>query len=157
MIVLPAYVWPPASWIERACAAQQFQVGYPVRLPKGSYFTRYCIQAGVWLSIPLCRPSRKTPSEATWPAESRWRLYHWRTLLTHFGKAPFFYEWKPFLEYLYLEAFVHTLRAFTDLILQELARLYGWQYTWTASERLSYEDPEAGELSILVHLLRVGA
>ena len=141
----------------QAQAAQRFQVGYPSRLPKGSYFARYRIQSDLWLSIPLHKPSRKTPWMATWPPESRWRLYHWRTLLTHFGKAPFFYEWKPFLEYLYLEAPVSTLREFTDLILQELARLYGWQYEWTALEGLTYPDTEGQELSILVHLLRVGA
>lgn len=156
MTVLPAYVWPPLSWVARAHAAHRFQVAYPARLPKGSYFARYSLQPGQWLSIPLHRPSRKSPPEATWPAESRWRLYHWRTLLTHFGKAPFFYEWKPFLEYLYLEAPVRTLREFTDLILQELARLYGWQYMWAAPERLSCVEPETEELSLLVRLLRVG-
>lgn len=84
-------------------------------------------------------------------------MYHWRTLLTHFGKAPFFHEWKPFLEYLYLESPVSTLREFTDLIFQELARLYGWQYEWAALEGPTYPDLEGQEISILVHLLRVGA
>lgn len=116
-MVLPAYVWPPRTWVDQAQAAQRFRVAYPPRLPKGSYFARYRIQSALWLSIPLQKPSRKDPLTATWPADSRWRLYHWRTLLTHFGKAPFFYEWKPFLEYLYLEARVATLRDFTDTIL----------------------------------------
>jgi len=157
MEVLPAFLWPPRSWVEKAKTLRTFQVGYPPRLPKGSCFTRYRIVGERWLSVPIIHRLKTTPAAATWPPDKRWRLYHWRTLLTLYGKAPFFYEWKPFLEYLYLQAPLLTLRDATDLVLRELASLYGWTYEWapTTLPKGNWRCNPA-ELSILDHLLRTG-
>ncbi|MEN3041495.1 MAG: WbqC family protein [Bacteroidia bacterium] len=155
MEALPAYLWPPATWIEQANRLQSFVIAYPIRLPKADYYTRYLIGNGRWLSVPILHATKDTPYAATWPSDQRWRLYHWRTLVTLYGKAPFFYEWKPFLEYLYLEAQLYTLRDFADLIFQELARLYAWRYEWapTPGAIPPFQYP-AKELSILDKLLR---
>jgi len=153
--VLPAFVWPPQSWVDIAHQERRFGVGYPARLPKGGYYTRYWLPEGRWLSIPVRHAQKDTPFLASWPPESRWRTYHWRTLLTLYGKTPFFYEWKPFLEYLYLEARLPTLQAFCDTILTELARLYGWTFYWSEDPPLTLSGP-AREPTILAHLLRVG-
>lgn len=156
LLVLPAYVWPPRSWVEKACEMKTFQVGYPPRLPKGSYYARYWLPEGRWLSVPLLHSSKSAPFTATWPPDKRWQSYHWRTLLTLYGKAPFFYEWKPFLEYLYMEAPFFTLVDFTRAVLTELARLYGWRISWSLSPLQLVEDFPPREPSILSHLLRVG-
>lgn len=155
---LPAYVWPPLSWIEAARAAVRFEVGYPRRLPKGACFTRYRITEGRWLSIPIQHALRTAPLQASWPLESRWRLYHWRTILTLYGKAPFFYEWKPFLEYLYLDAPLTSLRDVADLILKELGRVYGWRFQWVEEPLSLPKLPSyADEMSGLERVLRLGA
>ncbi|GIV23213.1 MAG: WbqC family protein [Bacteroidia bacterium] len=156
MRVLPAYLWPPLSWIEVAKESRGFAVAYPPLLPKGSYYARYWLPEGHWLTVPLVHATKKTPFQATWPPDKPWRLYHWKVLLTLYGKAPFFYEWKPFLEYLYLEAPFTTLYEVTNTVLQELARLYGWKATWVKDlmpEPMVFARQEA---SILPHLLRVG-
>lgn len=156
MAVLPAFLWPPISWITHARALGTFQVAYPSRLPKGSCFTRYRITGERWLSIPIIHSLKASPAQATWPPDKRWRLYHWRTLLTLYGKAPFFYEWKPFLEYLYTEAPLERLRDVADLVLRELAALYGWQYEWVPLLPAGDWRCTGTELSILDQLLRVG-
>ncbi|MCS7153278.1 MAG: WbqC family protein [Bacteroidia bacterium] len=156
MEVLPAFLWPPKSWVEHANRLRKFFIGYPARLPKGSCYTRYRIIGERWLSIPIIHASKRTPFEATWPPETRWRLYHWRTLLTLYGKAPFFYEWKPFLEYLYLEAPLSRLADVAELIIQELARLYHWQVEWKPEDAPIYFPCSAAEVSILDQLLRSG-
>lgn len=125
--VLPLYYWPPAAWVRQADRYKRFCVGYGKKIPKASLFYRCALASGVWLSIPLVRASKKAPWEATWPLGSRWRLHHWRTIQTLYGKAPFFYEWKPFLEALYLERPVLYLHEVSLAILQELARWRGWR------------------------------
>jgi len=153
--VLPAFVWPPQSWVDIAHQERRFGVGYPARLPKGGYYTRYWLPEGRWLSIPVRHAQKDTPFLASWPPESRWRTYHWRTLLTLYGKTPFFYEWKPFLEYLYLESRLPTLQPFYDTTRTALARLYGWTFYWSEDPPLTLSGP-AREPTILAHLLRVG-
>ncbi len=125
--VLPLYYWPSVDWIKRADQLKRFYVGYDSKIPKASSFYRCALPNGLWLSIPLVRASKKVPWQATWPVESRWRLYHWRTVQTLYGKAPFFYEWKPFLEELYLNAAVSYLHEVSLSIIQELARWRGWR------------------------------
>ncbi|MCS6894846.1 MAG: WbqC family protein [Bacteroidia bacterium] len=156
MEALPAYIWPPVSWVERAHRLRTFLIAYPARLPKGSYYTRYRIADERWLSIPIIHATKNTPHTATWPSDKRWRLYHWRSLLTLYGKAPFFYEWKPFLEYLYTEADFTTLKDFAELIFQELGSLYSWQYEWSPYPVKLNFTLQRDEISILDQLLRFG-
>ncbi|MCS7297263.1 MAG: WbqC family protein [Bacteroidia bacterium] len=154
--VLPAYLWPPSSWVAEANRLRVFQIAYPPCLPKGSCFNRYRIQGGRWLTIPILHTLKSSPYEATWPTDKHWRLYHWRTLLTLYGKAPFFYEWKPFLEYLYLQAPFTRLSQFTECVLLEIARLYGWRLSWSERYLGPVQRCSPSELSILDQLLRAG-
>ncbi|MCX8112675.1 MAG: WbqC family protein [Bacteroidia bacterium] len=157
MEVLPAFLWPPKSWVDKAQALRSFYIGYPKRLPKGSCFTRYRIAGDRWLSVPIIHALKATPHQASWPSDKPWRLYHWRTLMTLYGKAPFFYEWKPFLEYFYLHAPYTRLAEAAELILNELARLYGWRFSWASEPVGQWQPCPASELSVLDYLLRRGA
>ncbi|MCS6789459.1 MAG: WbqC family protein [Bacteroidia bacterium] len=153
---MPAYFWPPVSWVEAANRYRTFAVGYPAILPRGEYYARYWLPERGWLSVPIQRALRKNPPIATWEPASRWRLYHWRTIQTLYGKAPFFYEWRPFLEYLYLELSATTLREITTTILEYLASLYGWKFQWLPEKLPPYTPFPSPDTSILPILLRRG-
>ncbi|MCX7606096.1 MAG: WbqC family protein [Bacteroidia bacterium] len=156
MNILPAYIWPPLSWVQLATTFRTFQITYPPYLPKGSYYARYWLPEGRWLSIPLLHSTKRTPWDAQWPPDKPWRAYHWRTLLTLYGKAPFFYEWKPFLEYLYVEGTFHRLQEVCTCILKELSPIFGWQFSWCVEPLPVPEVSSPRETSILSHLLRMG-
>jgi hypothetical protein len=125
--VLPLYYWPPVNWLQMAAAHRVFGVAYPSHLERGSLYYRCYIPLHGWMTIPLLRATRKAPWQATWPSKTNWKRYHYRVLQTLYGKAPFFLEWKPFLEVLYLSGCEETLSAFSFRIIQELASWHGWK------------------------------
>ncbi len=127
--VLPLYYWPPVAWMQVADQLTVFSVGYPLRIPRSSLYYRCYLPGFGWLSIPLHRDSRKTPWQATWPPYPPWKTYHFKVLQTLYGKAPFFLEWKPFLETLYLTSTYQTLAEVSWQIVQEIALWHGWKVT----------------------------
>ncbi len=155
--VLPLYYWPPLSWLQAATQLRVFSVGYPPRLPPGSLYYRCYLPQHGWLSVPLRRESRKTPWQATWPPHSDWKMYHFKVLQTLYGKAPFFLEWKPFLEEIYLTSSYQTLGEITWRIIAEIALWHGWRVSlWRkGSPPLMSLEFEAG-ISSLDLLLRIG-
>jgi hypothetical protein len=156
-VVLPLYYWPPVAWLEEAGRLREFAVGYPARLPRSSYYYRCYLPARGWLSIPLRRDSRKSPWQATWPPDSRWKLYHFKVIQTLYGKAPFFLEWKPLLEEIYRTDTYQTLAQVAWRIIQEIALGYGWKVSlMEAGVPLALEAGLAGQVSSLDRLLRVG-
>jgi len=127
--VLPLYYWPPVGWLRMAAQLRVFSVAYPPRIPRSSLYYRCYLPGFGWLSIPLCRDSRKTPWQATWPPYPPWKAYHFKVLQTLYGKTPFFLEWKPFLEALYLTPVHQTLAEVSWQIIQEIALWHGWKVT----------------------------
>ncbi len=155
--VLPLYYWPPLEWMQAAAQLRIFSVGYPPRIPRSSLYYRCYLPEFGWLSIPLCRDSRKTPWQATWPPHPPWKTYHFKVIQTLYGKAPFFLEWKPFLEALYLASAHHTLAEVSWQIVQEIALWHGWKVTLRLDAPPDYPTMEAEpSISGLDLLLRAG-
>jgi hypothetical protein len=155
--ILPLYYWPPIGWLQAAMRLRVFGVGYPERLPRSSFYYRCYLPAHGWLSIPLCRNSRKTPWHATWPPDSRWRAYHFKVLQTLYGKAPFFLEWKPLLEEIYFGSAYQTLGEVAWRIIQEIALWYGWKVSLSKEDvPMPLSFPAEAKISSIDLLLRVG-
>lgn len=155
--VLPLYYWPPIGWLQAATQLKKFAVGYPLRIPRSSFYYRCYLPSYGWLSIPLQRDSRKTPWQATWPPDAPWKAYHFKVLQTLYGKAPFFLEWKPLLEEIYLAPTYQTLAEISWRIIQEMALWHSWKVTLRVDlPPESPPIPPEPSVSSLDSLLRAG-
>jgi hypothetical protein len=79
-----------------------------------------------WLTIPVQVKGRYLQRiDETLVDGSGWSAKHWSTLVSWYGRAPFFEHYRPVLEPLYLETSERHLSQINRRFLETLARLLG--------------------------------
>src|SRR5262249_16840179 len=112
-------------------------------------------QGSAWLTIPVGTALDRRICDVVL-ADSRWAARHWKSLVQHYSKAPFFADYREALERVYLGTKWESLSALNQLLVRTIARDFLGMATAFGDSR---EYVLAGErLDRLLDLLsRIGA
>ncbi|WP_118972603.1 WbqC family protein [Taibaiella koreensis] len=122
--------FPPISWWQQACAAQQVTFDLAEHYQKMSYRNRYYLAAPsgrMLLSLPLekGRNQRMPVGEVQLSYCTSWQDNHWKTIVSLYGRSPFFEYFAPQLEPLFRQHFplLHTFNKAGILLVAQLLKL----------------------------------
>lgn len=116
----------------------------------------------IWLTVPVSLKLSKSTKLcdilidlSNYNSKKNWQVKHWRTLQLAYGKAPFFKDYAPFFEWLYLE---NRWDKLSDLNLVILRQVFEWfkidaRIIIASGENFSKKKSEL----LLEHCLRYGA
>ncbi len=124
----PAYL-PWLGYFERIAASDLHVVLDHVQFEKNSFTNRNKArtkEGSTWLSIPLSTKGKfgdLAINALEFAANDPWAKKHWATLRMNYGKAPFFKQYAPAYEALYMQSwtsFMPMVRAFLEQHLRDL-------------------------------------
>ena len=108
-----------------------------------------------WLTIPTTGSITQSIDEVQ-TAGSQWQRKHYNTLVTNYSKAPFFSQYKDFLEDFYLEKTWSNLSQLNQYLITHIAHDFlGIKTTFSNSR--DYESSGSGHEKLLSLLISAGA
>lgn len=115
-----------------------------IRVPNGTQ----------WLTVPVCSERTSAIEEVT-IADSKWSAKHFNAICTNYGKAPYFEQYKSFLEYIYLEKKWGTLSELNQFLLMEISKILGIKTEFRNSRE--FKSTGAKHEKLLSLLKEIGA
>lgn len=122
--VRPLFIFPPIDWWQRVLGKSEAEVSAAAPFQKGSLYNRYRIAAAngpLWLTVPLQggRLQKVPVKDLTISYAERWQHRHEQTLISAYGRAPYFEA----LWFLVEPLFQKRYELLADFNLQALAAL----------------------------------
>jgi len=148
-------MFPPISWWHRALAAPQAAVGSGDVFYKGSLYNRYRIVAAngpMWLTVPLAggRLQHQPVSRLQISYSERWQHRHAHTLISAYGRAPFFEALWFLFEPLYQQRY-EWLSQFNEAALAAAARALRVPQQWPVSDIVSTKTGPPDDAALPVY------
>lgn len=114
----------------------------------------------LWLTVPVARKESASPRIkdiriAGGDGRPDWRKAHWLTLQTCYGKAPFFREYAPFFQWLYLENRWERLADLNRAIFDQALEWFGLSPRVVTGSEQNFQGRKSD--LVLEHGLRFGA
>jgi hypothetical protein len=81
-----------------------------IKTPRGLFWL--AIPVGPDLNRLICEVSIESP---------RWQIKHWKTILQYYSKAPFFENYREFLEQIYIKNEWHNLSELNQFVIRTIA------------------------------------
>jgi len=122
--------FPPVSWWRQACSAQHITFDLAEHYQKMSYRNRYYLAAPagkMLMSLPLekGRNQRIPVQEVRLSERDVWQDNHWKTIVSLYGRAPFFEHFSHQLEPLFRQPFalLHDFNKAGIILVTQLLKL----------------------------------
>ncbi len=158
VVVLQSNYLPWKGYFDLIHDADEFVFYDEVQYTKNDWRNRnqvYTKNGIQWLTIPIAKEAVKQKISEVEITDQRWQDIHYKTLVSAYGRAPFYCQLKPLIESVYLH---HTWRRLVDV-----NRFWTQQISTRLGINTRFLDaqnyPLSGDrVSRLVHLLcQVGA
>ncbi len=128
----------------------------------GGFHNRNKIKtAGGWayLTIPMPHEENfKRLMDASLPVDTRWASKHWKSMVVHYGRAPYWREYSAFFEQLY--ANITSFKTLADLninIIEYLSQVFGFKAQFYRASALGVASELRSTEAILAVIPKVGA
>lgn len=131
MLISPSIPFPPISWWMMALQEQQILIDLGEHYQKMSYRNRYYLagpQGKQLMSIPLeaGRNQHNPMTDVRIDYKDNWQSRHWKTMVSLYGRSPFFEYFEYKIRPLYQEEKFPFLQEWNEASLRLSADLLGW-------------------------------
>lgn len=131
MLISPSIPFPPISWWMAALQEQQILIDLGEYYQKMSYRNRYYLagpQGKQLMSIPLeaGRNQHKPMTDVRIDYKDNWQSRHWKTMVSLYGRSPFFEYFEYKIRPLYQEEKFPFLQEWNEASLSLSADLLDW-------------------------------
>jgi hypothetical protein len=129
MLVSPLYCFPAVGWWQHAIAADSLLLDVHGHFEKMTDRNRYRIAGSggaVLLTVPLekGRNQRVAMKDVRIANNYQWQIQHWRTLVSVYGRSPYFEHYEPEIRRLFEDEF-ELLSDFSRSGIQWVAKQLG--------------------------------
>lgn len=152
-VVTPFVPFPNIYWWSVISGYSDVLFDAKEHFVKMSYRNRYYITGAnglIQLSVPLARgrDQRTAMENVRIDNTERWQVNHWRTIISVYGRAPYFEHYAPMLERLYTEKY-DMLVAFNRASIEWLKQQSGISFNATEAESYKKYDDHHKDLRIV--------
>lgn len=136
--VWPLFMFPPVNWWRQVAQQEQVSLSAAAFFQKGSLYNRYRIVAAngpMWLTVPLegGRLQKIPVRDLRISYSDRWQHRHRQTLISAYGRAPFFEALWFLIEPLFEKQFL-WLQDFNLAGINAVSRALRQNTSWKTSE-----------------------
>jgi hypothetical protein len=141
-----AIPFPPLSWWRLALRTGNILLDPQEYYQKMSFRNRYYLagpQGKQLLSLPLekGRNQRLPMNQVRMDTVSRWKINHWRTLVSLYGRSPFFEHFSETIQSLFQDDY-EMLFDWNLKALELVSRLFNWDIRISEAESFQKSYPE---------------
>lgn len=86
-----------------------------------------------WITIPVYQRHLLQRISETFTSDPKWRLKHWNTLKTNYGRAPFFKQYSPLFEEFYMNFNSSSLSEINVYLVKLICKILGIKTSITNS------------------------